>query len=77
MLTTGTPALAALWKATETSSVGMDPVTMAAALASTACCMQLAMLAGFALPSQTCTFTRAAPSAAWSEAPTAWNTGTW
>lgn len=77
MLTTGIPASAAAWNAFGTSSTGIEPVTMAEALASIPCCMQVAIASGFDLPSHTSTFRPATSRASSSEAPTAWNRGTW
>ncbi len=50
---------------------------IAPALAFTACCMQLAMLAGLDLPSQTSTAMPAGSSAPFSAPATAWKIGTW
>ena len=76
-LTTGIFAVRALSNATGTSSSGIEPVTIAPALASMPCWMQLAMFAGLDFPSQTSSFTPALPRAASREPLTAWNTGTW
>ena len=77
VLTTGMPALAALWNATEASSVGIEPEMIAPARASIACWKQLAMLAGLDLPSQTSSSMPAGPRAPSRDPATAWNTGTW